>query len=333
MIIDIGIFAYNEADKLPNMLSELVLQDIFQQPNMDVRVHLLANGCVDATVPLAQSFQAQHAHLDFVLHDDPQGGKSRTWNRFVHEFSRPEAKILIFCDADIRLPQRTALTGLAYHLDQNPTVLASSSRPVKDIQYDQPAGGLIAKMIAAGGDTLGDWKTAICGQLYAARAEYMQRIYMPIGLPVEDGFLRAMIATNLMQEPPDLGRLSAPADVFHVYESERSINSLVKHQVRIVIGSSINKQAIEFIQASSFPEIVLKEAATDPTWLVNRLKERLPTATGWVSQRFLFKRLRKWKRSPTLKKLPVAILGFCFDAVVYLIAQIKMARGTGAGHW
>lgn len=333
MIIDIGIFAYNEADNLPNMLSELVLQDIFQQPNMDVRVHLLANGCVDATVPLAQSFQAQHPHLDFVLHDDPQGGKSRTWNRFVHEFSRPEAKILIFCDADIRLPQRTALTGLAYHLDQNPTVLASSSRPVKDIQFDQPAGGLIAKIIAAGGDTLGDWKTAICGQLYAARTEYMQRIYMPIGLPVEDGFLRAMIATNLMQEPEDLRLLSAPPDVFHVYESERSIQALVKHQVRIVIGSSINKQIFDVLDAAHNPQELLQQASQETDWLPTHLAARLPKATGWVSPRFLFKRLRRWKQSSNLKNLPVAILGFCFDAVVYLIAQVKMARGTGVGHW
>jgi hypothetical protein len=33
------------------------------------------------------------------------------------------------------------------------------------------------------------------------------------------------------------------------------------------------------------------------------------------------------------KRVFVAVLGFGFDAIVYLLAQYRMARGTGAGHW
>jgi hypothetical protein len=29
----------------------------------------------------------------------------------------------------------------------------------------------------------------------------------------------------------------------------------------------------------------------------------------------------------------LTILGFGFDAIVYAIAQVRMARGTGAGFW
>ena len=54
---------------------------------------------------------------------------------------------------------------------------------------------------------------------------------------------------------------------------------------------------------------------------------RLPH--GYVPFHFLFKRLSRAR----LSRLPVALMGFGFDAIVYLRAQIRMARGTGAGFW
>ena len=333
LIIDIGIFAHNEERTLPDMLSELIRQSIFEEPDCDIVVNILANGCSDNTVSLAQAFSAAHSNINLVVHDDPQGGKSRTWNRFVHEISRQEASLLMFCDADISLPERHALIGLVNHISGSPGVQASSSRPVKDIQCNKPKSGLVLKAIAAAGGGLDDWKTAICGQLYVARADCLRGIFMPVGLPVEDGFLRAMIMTDLMQRKENRTKVSAPADVFHVYETERSIQTLIKHQVRIVIGSSINKQVFDVLNESRNPSVVLENASRDPTWLFKCLKQRLPTSSGWVSTHFLFKRLQRWQRSPSIKKLPITLLGFCFDAVVYVIAQVKMARGTGVGHW
>lgn len=333
MIIDIGVFAHNEADSLPSMLSELLLQDIFENRELDILIHVLANGCTDETVPLAREIGEANPTFSMVVHDDPEGGKSRTWNRFVHDLSRDEADILLFCDADIRLPQKSAMRSLVEHLDRHPAVLASSSRAVKDIEYDKTAKGIIPKVLVAAAGTLSDWKTAIVGSLYVARADCMREIHMPIGLPVEDGFLRGMVATDLMRTEENLGRISTPPDVFHIYESYRTIGELINHQVRIVIGSSINRQIFGFLASSADPKTILAHAARDPDWLPTLLRESLPTTSGWVSPRFLFKRLTRWRASPRVKKLPIVLVGFCFDALVYLIAQVKMARGAGAGHW
>ena len=60
---------------------------------------------------------------------------------------------------------------------------------------------------------------------------------------------------------------------------------------------------------------------------------RLPRWYGWVGTHFVTRRFHNWRRSPSLKRTAALIPGLAFDAVVYVIAQARMARGTGAGFW
>ena len=76
--------------------------------------------------------------------------------------------------------------------------------------------------IAAGGDGLTDYRKSICGQLFILRADMARRIGLPAGLPVEDGFFRAMIVTDLLSGPERLDVLDGDPGVFHVYESIRT---------------------------------------------------------------------------------------------------------------
>jgi cellulose synthase/poly-beta-1,6-N-acetylglucosamine synthase-like glycosyltransferase len=62
----------------------------------------LANGCTDRTPEVAREFAANLAeHVSFRVVELPEPGKSRTWNRFVHELSDPNTDYLILMDADI----------------------------------------------------------------------------------------------------------------------------------------------------------------------------------------------------------------------------------------
>nr|WP_082400904.1 glycosyltransferase [Gemmobacter sp. LW-1] len=329
MQVDLGVFAHNEAAGIAAMVARLKAQVV---PDIDLRILVLANGCTDDTVARALAAGAEVADL-------PEGGKSRTWNRFVHDLSRPGAGVLIFADADILLPEPDALARLVNALQARPGLHVMNSRPVKDIVADPQGLGWQDRLIAMAGGTLDDWQTAICGQLYAMPAACARLRWLPAGLPVEDGFLRAMVLTDDLTAPEDLSRIGG-ADVWHIYESERSLAGLIRHQVRIVIGSALNMAAFGALRgmAPVARRAALQQAARDQGWLRRIARSRLPRwPDGFVPLHFLVKRSRNLLGQPRRLLRPKGVLlliaGFGFDLIVWLIAQFRMFRGTGAGHW
>ncbi len=338
--VDIGVFAHNEASNIVHTLHGLVKQEI---TGLDVRLLVLANGCSDDTVKLARTFAETHGAaqpgMRVEVIDLAQGGKSRTWNTYVHDLSRADADILIFADADIELPVPDSFLRLVRRSNANPELHAINSKPVKDIIYRPENLGLKSKAIAMGSDTLNDWKTAICGQLYAMPADKARLIHIPVGLPVEDGFIRAMILTDSLTKDEDFSRIDGD-DVFHIFASEQSILGLIRHQTRIVIGSAINSAV--FAHMAEIPSTerraVLTDAAGQDAWLYDVIRSRLPTwPFGWIPMHYLTKRVAFIARHPRKLLRPrqwaVLFLGFGFDLVVYVNAQVKMARGAGAGYW
>lgn len=330
MRVDIGVFAHNESASIAAMVARLLAQDV---SGLEARILVLANGCTDDTVALARTAGVEVTDL-------AQGGKSRTWNRFVHDLSRPEAEVLVFVDADIEFTAPDCLKRLALGLAARPTLWVLNSQPVKDIVARPHGLSPLDKLIATAGGGLDDWKTAICGQLYAMPAHRARGFHLPIGLPVEDGFLRAMVLTDALTRPEDLARIDGLDGLAHIYASERTIPALIRHQTRIVIGSAINFAAFETLRAlpeeARRPE--LARAAADEAWLPCVLRAQLPRFPfGYVPLHFLTKRLTRIVSNPREKlrfrRAVVATLGFGFDAIVYLLAQYRMARGTGAGYW
>ncbi len=204
-IVDIAIFAHNEETRIGAMMSSLAQQTIFTNSRLSTRLLVLANGCQDETCDMARSAAQKFPDPGIVeVYDLNQGGKSRTWNTFVHKLSRSEANILVFLDADIELPQHDVIATLIEFLNQRPDVAATSSLALKDIEYFPTKLGLIEKMICAGARTSGhNSRTAISGSLSAVRAARARMIKLPIGLAVEDGFIRHAIITQLFSEPED----------------------------------------------------------------------------------------------------------------------------------
>lgn len=339
--LDIGIFAHNEAVRIGPLVADLAGQDLIRDPRADIRVLILANGCTDDTV--AQARAAIAALNDpsvrdrIAVLDLPQPGKSRTVQRFIHDLSRPQADVLGFMDGDIHLPRSDTLARMLAMLDGRPELRVITSRPVKDvIHYDRPSGP-VGRLIAAGGDGLTDWRRSICGQLFMMRAGFARRIALPEGLPVEDGFIRAMVLTDLLSGPQDLTRIDGDPEVFHVYESIRDIGALIRHQTRIVVGSAVNAALFAHIRRHAPTEeqahALLMTAAADPAWLGRVLKDELPRAPhGYVPFDFLVKRLRRGGQAG-LKGKAVLVAGFGLDLLVWLRASLRMAFRPSAGFW
>jgi glycosyltransferase involved in cell wall biosynthesis len=334
--IDIGIFAHNEASGISEMLSQLVTQDVFLTAELDVRIVVLANGCTDATATIARSLACPGIEIvELKL-----GGKSRTWNSFVHHLSRPDADALVFCDADISFPEVNCLRRLCEALISNPQLWAVNSQPVKDIVYRPNNLSFVDKIIASASGGLDDWKTAICGSLYTMPSERARRFHLPIGLPVEDGFLRAMILTDVLVNPEDFTRITGVEGLFHIYESERTIKALIRHQERIVIGSAINTACFSSLRAMPKTERALElfRIAEQERWLDQTIKSQLPKwPSGYIPFHFWLKRIMRFSQNPNNllqpKKILITLLGFGFDTIVFIRAQVRMLLGTGSGFW
>jgi DNA-binding cell septation regulator SpoVG len=330
MRVDLALFAHNEAADIAAMMARLEDQDAYDAVDIDLNVHVLAHGCRDDTAARAQ----WSAPDGFRVHDLPETGRSQTWNRFVHDLSRRNADILLFCDAGISFPDVDCLSRLIHGLAARPDLHVLNSQPVKSITEDQ---GVIQQLITASSGDLDDWHTAICGQLYAMPSPAARRNILPIGLPAADGFLRAMVATDRFTAPEVLSMIDGQEGLFHIYPSERTIAGMIRHHTRLVVGSAINAAVFRHLEAEGAVRLVreLSRAAADESWLHDVLRRRLPRLPYvYVPLHFLFRRLTHApQRLLHPKGLGLALFGFGFDVIVYLNAQVRMSRGTDLGHW
>lgn len=342
MDISIGVFCYNEQDTIIQTLNNIFEQDLFQSEHK-CKIYVLANGCRDNSIPLIREWEAKlslEKQLQFELLELRFAGKSRTWNHFVHNVLSNESGAVIFADGDIAIPDSTVFSRLVGMIENSELLLASSSLPIKDIEHtgEKPKGlDKLIKMGAADFDTV---RHSICGQLYIARASTVRDIYMPIGLPVEDGFLRAMIMTDLFTLERDLRRIDSQKSIWHVYESLRGMRSLVRHQIRIVIGTTINRlifQRLDSLQDRDSRIEELRKSSEDENWLKDVINSSLPVFPyGYIHPKFILKRTKNSfenKKHKSLKGVASIVFGLAFDITVYIFANIKMSRGNSAGFW
>lgn len=340
--VDIAVFAHQEAAQIATIIKDLASQDILSEP-WDTQVWILANGCTDDTVSQAR---AAISALDpavserFVVKDLAQSGKSRTLNKFIHELARAQAGLFVLMDADIRLVETDTIARMCKAFETRSALRVFSSRPVKDVDHFDLKVGTVARLIAAGAGGLADVKKAICGQLYAIRSTIARRINVPIGLPVEDGFMRAMVATDFLKGADDPDRIDGSPDIYHVYESIRSIPELIRHQTRLVVGGAINstlyRRIANQVATVEEAEAFLRKVSTEEAWLGGVLREELPRAPyGYVPFHFWILRLKRLQLSKlkSPKAILVLLLGFGLDSIAYALATIRMARQQAVGHW
>ncbi|MBO9136790.1 hypothetical protein J5289_21430 [Rhizobium sp. B230/85] len=126
------------------------------------------------------------------------GGKSKIWNTFLYEKSRKDESVIVLPGCGYRIARTF------HHRKADPVCPRQSS----DQGQLEPAGQghpLPSHQTEQNREPdRGRWRhqrqnlrTAICGQLYAMRSSMAREIKLPIGLPVEDGFIRHSIITTV----------------------------------------------------------------------------------------------------------------------------------------
>lgn len=225
--IVVTVLAHNEERRIATCLASLPLDAA------DVAVHVVVNGSTDRTAQIARGFAG------VTVHEYAEGGKSRSWNRFVLDSAGPKAETYVFVDGDAEV-QPGSVTALARTLADNPTANAAAGLPCNGRQASH-----YREMILRDHNMFGD--------LYALRGDFVarmrsRRIRLPDDLVGDDGLLAAFAKTDLENEShwndsgvapcPDAGFLCEPTRLNPESLSiqyRRMINYAVRHfQNRIV---------------------------------------------------------------------------------------------------
>jgi glycosyltransferase involved in cell wall biosynthesis len=325
----IAVFIHHEESTLDALFEDLCRQTIV---TLRPHLHLVLNGSSDASREIVRrSGSALSEGYKVQVHDWEEKGKSRSWRRFVTECSADDDAVVLFLDADIRLTEPTALHQLKTELEKSSGALVVSSRPLKTFPRRTPGvASIVPSLIARLAGSAHDASTAVCGQLYALRVSTAKNIPMPVGLPVEDGYIRAMVLTGNFSMPEDTTRAAQAQSVSHYYASENTLVGVFRHQLRIVVGGGMNSALFSYFRKHGSVRASRDFFALggDGDWLASVLHEELPTRYGWVPPEFVTGRWEVRNRSVYL-----LLLASLYDLAVYACAQWVMARRRGIDYW
>lgn len=273
MIATVAIFAHNEARHIGACLDSLPLE------RDDIAVHLLVNGSTDATAAIGRSVAAHRPAL--TVHDLPEGGKARTWNRFVHAIlADPLPEAVIFMDGDARIAPGS-FDALVRVLRDRPRVNAVAGLPLngrRHVHYQA--------LIRAEGGLFGD--------LYALRGDFVRRIRaaglrLPVDLVGDDGLVAAWAATDLgpdadwdrdrMGHADDAGFLCEPVGLASPRGWRLQHRRMVAYAVRHFQGRIVS-HIMGTVGPAGLPE---RLATLYPDWLP-RLTPRGGPVNGWFDR-------------------------------------------------
>lgn len=346
--LDVGIMAHNEAGGIARFLTQLSDQSIFSARDIDSRLVLVANGCTDDTVaiarrtiaglPIAFSSRIEVIELE-------KGGKSRSMNHYLRRFTREDSDVIGFMDADIDLPQKDTMLIMARALRDRPDLRVFVSNALSDVTFHKLEVGPLARLMASGSGSSVDPRKSICGQLFMLRAEFGRKLGLPADLPVDDGYIRIMALTDFLSQPQDLELIDGDPEAYHVFRTsprDRTISALLRHNVRIMVGTAINFVLIRKFEreahGSARTAEILRDAGETEGWLQAVMREETPVFPhGFIPFRFATKRLTHgfrtaaWKRGPRAIVLMVAGAGL--DVATYVGATVRMMKNRGVGHW
>lgn len=349
MKVSIGLLAHNEEECIASMLKNIFEQDLFLSVTADVQLVVLANGCTDDTVLIATDTIKKYSHSSFdnkninIIHID-EAGKSNAWNKYVHEIAWADADYLILLDADIEFGSRNVLSRLVEGLEENPNAVASVDHPRKDIEKHLKKG-IFAKISVGVSGVNQNGRSVITGQLYCMRGGAIRSIYMPVGLPVEDGFLRAMVVTGNFTHDDDDSKIIAVNDVCHYFEALLSPSKLYKHEKRLIIGSTINMMVYRYLwktvsaTGKDAGQLIKELNRNDPEWLGDLINDYRSSEGFWIVKARLFlKRMTQLfngnqKLGKKILLFPVALLATIVSTVIAVDVNCFFKRYNGLGHW
>lgn len=189
----VAVFAHNEGGRIAAALHSIV-QASGGHP---LAITVLANGCSDDTVAVAQAFADQRPAGEVQVLAIERADKANAWNEYVHEVAAkrpPQAVDLhVFVDGDVRAGPG-ALPALAAALAQTPDAHAVGALPTTGRDRDAWRERMVRGATLAGG-------------LYALRDDFVQRliqrdIRVPVGLIGEDWLVSVLARFDLQPVNP-----------------------------------------------------------------------------------------------------------------------------------
>jgi glycosyltransferase involved in cell wall biosynthesis len=353
MHITVGILAYNEARNIEKTIRSLFTQSCFTEKNtvelnFDWTLLIVPNGCSDNTAAISENILKDiHAQskvkFNYSVQSIEKPGKSNAWNHLIHDFANENTDIFVLMDADIEFSSLDTILNCLKTFDSNASALVVVDTPIK--QFDNKnSWSLIKQVSSKSSEVYNEGPAAICGQFYCARRQALKDIYMPNGLSVEDGFLLAMVVTDSFRKEPDTSKVVCAKNASHYYEGLTKISDIVKHEVRIVIGTALNCflcwDSLLFLtdkNGSGAGKLIHELNQTSPNWYQNFMINSIASKGFWaLPGGMLFRRFSHLSGQPVFKKIlrmPIACIAFCFDLIVFVIANKKLKNGSSIGYW
>jgi glycosyltransferase involved in cell wall biosynthesis len=347
MRLSLAIFAHNEEQNIGATLNSLLRQTLLGEASVtefdvaSLEILCLANGCTDGTVALARAYASEFpSQISYRVIDLPEAGKARTWNAYVHDLSDQAAEFLILMDADIIFESDDVLEQLLRQLLADEHAQVSTDTPIKSFTVETGKLSMVDRSSLAASEQKS--KTGVlCGQLYCARADALRSIWLPPALPVEDGFLAAMISTSGFTAPHDLSRIAWVPSARHFFRTHRSVAGFIAHEARIIVGSTINSWLFGVLweegrkgHAGTF---VQSQNATDSTWLSRLIEQEVRAGGAWlIPAHFMLWRLAPLKGQPLLVKLrraPIALAATALNFIACVRANSILKGVNPAVHW
>ncbi len=181
--ICIAVLAHNEAARIATCLNSLPLND------PDVAIHVVVNGSTDATASIASDIASKASNVR--VHIFEEGGKARSWNRFLFDELTAFHATHVFVDGDAEVVPGS-IAALKATLEAQPGANAASALPMngrKAAYYQQAMRE----------------EHGMFGDLYALRGHFLSRmkaanIRLPDDVIGDDGLICAMAKTDLADE-------------------------------------------------------------------------------------------------------------------------------------
>jgi hypothetical protein len=267
-------------------------------------------------------------------------GKVNAWNLFVHRFCHPQADPVFLMDADIRLGHPDTMKNMVRALAQNAHASVAVDLPRKHVAAKARKSLFDRISLAVSGMTQAA-PGQLTGQLYCARGPLLRRVHMPLGLLVDDGFLKQMLCTDLMRTPCDNSRVVRAPEATHVFEAYTGLKAIFLNQRRQQIGHAIYTLLRDYLREQvgdrDAGQIIAANNARDPGWFCALIRERVKQGGWWVMYPGAFsvrwRRLRNLSAGQALLRLPIALAAFLLDVPVLLAANHRLRRGRLAGVW
>lgn len=338
MHITVAILARNEGASIGVMLSDLARQTVFARPDR-FEIVVFANDCSDDTAERARAAFAASFRPPVAtrVHVTPEGGKTRSWNSLVHEVADPATDLFVFCDGDITFARTDAIAQMVQMWETSDVARAVTGYVVKDIARKRAKSLLDHVSLRLSNDAR--LPNALNGSLYVLGADEARKIWLPVPLPGEDGFLSATIKTNGFTEAPIEVRVISPDTPTHYYEAH-SIAGYFRHEKRIAMGTTINGWIFEELWSRKLTEhagaLIRRWNAEDPTWIAKLMHTRI-AGRRWVVPRCLLTgrldHLRKLSPGEAAARLPLALGATALNIVPTLTANRELKRDQAAGFW